>query len=252
MLSRPFDVCGGKDAPDGPDRLHPLLALAAAPAIAVPVDLELVLAVDVSGSMDVQEQALQRRGYAEAFLHPEVLPPCARALRPHRRDLRRVGRTRRAVGDGALDLGRGRRDGAADLPPASPRRRRQGCVAPRSPAPWPSPRPCSRPTATSACGVRSMSPATGPTMPEHRWSRCGTPSLPPASSINGLPLTLAPSLERAVGGPDLAAYYRDCVIGGPGAFVIPVERAGTAAGDHPPQADPGDRRICPPGWSRRP
>ena len=47
--------------------------LLAAPAKAeVPVDLELVLAVDVSGSMDLEEQALQRRGYVDAFLHPEV------------------------------------------------------------------------------------------------------------------------------------------------------------------------------------
>ena len=48
------------------------LGLTAAPAIAVPVDLELVLAVDISGSMDTDEQALQRRGYIEAFLHAEV------------------------------------------------------------------------------------------------------------------------------------------------------------------------------------
>ena len=39
----------------------------------VPVDLELVLAVDVSGSMDRGERALQRDGYVQAFLHPEVI-----------------------------------------------------------------------------------------------------------------------------------------------------------------------------------
>ena len=50
-----------------------MVAAMAAPAAAeLPVDLELVLAVDVSGSMDREEQALQRRGYVEAFLHPEV------------------------------------------------------------------------------------------------------------------------------------------------------------------------------------
>ena len=38
-----------------------------------PVDLELVLAVDVSGSMDEGERALQRDGYVQAFLHPEVI-----------------------------------------------------------------------------------------------------------------------------------------------------------------------------------
>ena len=37
------------------------------------VDLELVLAVDVSGSMDVDEQHVQRAGYVAALLHPDVL-----------------------------------------------------------------------------------------------------------------------------------------------------------------------------------
>ncbi|MGD9866526.1 MAG: DUF1194 domain-containing protein [Hyphomicrobiales bacterium] len=38
----------------------------------MPVDLELVLAVDVSYSMDYDEQRLQREGYAAAFRHPDV------------------------------------------------------------------------------------------------------------------------------------------------------------------------------------
>ncbi len=37
------------------------------------VDLELVLAVDVSGSMDADEHRLQRQGYVSAFRHPGVL-----------------------------------------------------------------------------------------------------------------------------------------------------------------------------------
>ena len=37
------------------------------------VDLELVLAVDVSGSMDEDEHALQRQGYVAAFRHPQVI-----------------------------------------------------------------------------------------------------------------------------------------------------------------------------------
>ena len=43
------------------------------PAVATPVDVELVLAVDVSQSMDAGEHRLQRAGYVEALLHPEVL-----------------------------------------------------------------------------------------------------------------------------------------------------------------------------------
>ncbi|NQW11332.1 MAG: DUF1194 domain-containing protein [Alphaproteobacteria bacterium] len=43
------------------------------PTVAEPVDLELVLAVDVSRSMDADEQALQRAGYIAAFRDPDVL-----------------------------------------------------------------------------------------------------------------------------------------------------------------------------------
>ena len=44
----------------------------AQPAASQRVDLELVLAVDVSGSMDVDEHELQRMGYVEALRHPQV------------------------------------------------------------------------------------------------------------------------------------------------------------------------------------
>ena len=37
------------------------------------VDLELVLAADISGSMDLQEAVLQRQGFVSAFRHPEVV-----------------------------------------------------------------------------------------------------------------------------------------------------------------------------------
>jgi len=45
----------------------------AARAQVADVDVELVLAVDVSGSMDAREHAAQRNGYVEAFRHPEVI-----------------------------------------------------------------------------------------------------------------------------------------------------------------------------------
>jgi hypothetical protein len=38
----------------------------------IPVDLELLLAVDVSSSVDADEYELQMRGLANAFLHPDV------------------------------------------------------------------------------------------------------------------------------------------------------------------------------------
>lgn len=62
------------------------LALAAAwhmPAAAEEVDLQLVLAVDVSRSIDDDEFNLQRQGYAQAFTHPSVIQ--AIQSNPHRR-----------------------------------------------------------------------------------------------------------------------------------------------------------------------
>jgi hypothetical protein len=50
-----------------------LACLAAGTACAEPVDLELVLAADVSRSITEEEFVLQRRGYAAAFLDPRVL-----------------------------------------------------------------------------------------------------------------------------------------------------------------------------------
>ena len=50
----------------------PLLSSPAAKAD-LPVDLELVLAVDVSGSVDEEEAKLQRAGYIDALLNPKVI-----------------------------------------------------------------------------------------------------------------------------------------------------------------------------------
>jgi hypothetical protein len=55
-----------------------LLALIAGPELPaaaqeVPVDLELVLAVDISGSVDEVEARLQREGYIAALRHPQVI-----------------------------------------------------------------------------------------------------------------------------------------------------------------------------------
>jgi hypothetical protein len=58
---------------------YPLAIAAMAPAAAaVPVDIELVLAVDVSGSVDAGEQELQRVGIADAFRDPTVVEAIAR------------------------------------------------------------------------------------------------------------------------------------------------------------------------------
>ena len=68
------------------------------------VDLELVLAVDVSRSMDASEQQVQREGYIEAIKHPEVVAAIkSRADRAYRRHLFRMGRALEPAGRRALD-----------------------------------------------------------------------------------------------------------------------------------------------------
>ena len=42
-------------------------------------------------------------------------------------------------------------------------------------------------------------------------------------TINGLPIMLRPSRVGFDAGSRLDIYYEDCVIGGPGAFVVPVD-----------------------------
>jgi hypothetical protein len=59
-------------------RILLLAAFTGAPGLAVaaedvPVDLELVLAVDISGSVDEVEAVLQREGYMAALRHPQVI-----------------------------------------------------------------------------------------------------------------------------------------------------------------------------------
>ena len=49
------------------------LLLTASPAAALPVDLELVLAVDVSRSIDPDEARLQREGYVRALTDERVV-----------------------------------------------------------------------------------------------------------------------------------------------------------------------------------
>ena len=58
-------------------------AIEAVPAASDPVDVELVLAVDVSRSMDPEEFALQRAGYVSALRHPDFLAAVQGGL--HRR-----------------------------------------------------------------------------------------------------------------------------------------------------------------------
>lgn len=190
-----------------------------APAAEAPVDLELVLAVDVSRSMDFEEQRLQRAGYVAALTHPEVL----RAIEagPHGRvaiayvewagpSAQAVVVPWRAVQDETSARAFAAALAAAPLLPARGTSISSalafaadlfdgnGHDGPR------------RVIDVSGDGPNNMGPPIEPVR-EAAVAR--------GIEINGLPIMLRPSPS----GVALDAYYADCVIGGPGAFVLPVE-----------------------------
>lgn len=199
----------------------PLLAVAT-PALAVPVDLELILAVDVSGSMDRGEQALQRHGYVEAFLHPEVIA----AIRsgPYGRiaaiyvEWAGPGLQRISLPWTLIETATDAEDFAAGVAEVPPTRFRGTSIS----AALSFTAPLFDDNGFE--GLRRVIDVSG-----DGPNNAGAPvdlardaAVTDGIIINGLPIQLAPGGPFGLGAGDLATYYRNCVIGGPGAFVIPV------------------------------
>lgn len=207
------------------------LPVASAAAQDQPVDLELVLAVDVSRSMDDDEQALQRDGYVGALTHPEVINAIASGV--HGRIaityVEWAGANSQAVIlpwrliDGAAAA----RTAAADLAEAS------GTVTRRG-------------TSISGAllfaaglfdgngfdGIRRAIDISGDGPNNHGWPVSGPRQMALAKgiTINGLPVILKRGGFGGLPQPEmLDAYYRDCVIGGPGAFTVAVRSPGQFA-----------------------
>ncbi|HJU32872.1 MAG TPA: DUF1194 domain-containing protein [Hyphomicrobiaceae bacterium] len=191
-------------------------------AAQTPVDLELVLAVDVSLSMDLDEQRLQRDGYVAAFRDPEV--HAAIASGPHGRIavtyVEWAGPPTQQVVVGWTVI-----DGAASA----------GAFADKLQAATIS---RARMTSISAAlqfsgqlfetsgvrGIRRVIDVSG-----DGPNNAGVPVAPARDAlvargivINGLPIML-----KLANGffdlPDLDKYYSECVIGGTGAFMIPIK-----------------------------
>lgn len=189
------------------------------------VDLELVLAVDVSRSMDAEEQRIQREGYVAAFRHPDVIEAIQSG------PLGQIAVTYvewAGSGDRAIlvpwMLVANAADGealAAQLEGA-PQRRISG---------------------TSISGaILHAGGLFGRTYSGYRKAvdvsgdgpnNSGRPVeatrdwlLERGVTINGLPIMLNRTYGYGPFGiPDLDIYYQDCVIGGPGAFIIAVRSA---------------------------
>lgn len=191
-------------------------------ANAVPVDVELVLAVDVSYSMDPDEQALQREGYAQALTSRDFLT----ALREG--------------AHGKIAITYVEWAGANDQKIVMPWRLIDGPEAADAVANEIMRAPYRRASRTSISGalkfarplfdnsgyrgVRRVIDVSG-----DGANNAGEFVAPVRDevvnagiTINGLPLMLKRSNFATLDIDQLDIYYEDCVIGGPGAFVIPI------------------------------
>jgi len=186
------------------------------------VDLELVLAVDVSGSMDTQERLLQRDGYVQAFLHPDVIAAIGSGLN---------GRIAVSYVEWA-----GPRSQTLVMPwrVVDGQKTAEAVSAELARAESPRIRGTSISSALAFSGAlfdnngfssgRQVIDISG-----DGPNNMGPPVVPVRDAvlargitINGLPVTLRPSGSWSLPAGLLDMYYEDCVIGGPGAFFLSV------------------------------
>jgi len=189
---------------------------------AIPVDVELVIAVDVSYSMDPDEQALQREGYVLALTSKEFL----QALRQgaHGKiaityfewagqfDQKIVMPWRLIDGPEAADAV------AAEIARAPYRRASRTSISGALRFAQPlfdesGYKGLRRVIDVSGDGANNAGPLVVPTRDE---------VLAAGITINGLPIMLKRPYAGTMDLEELDVYYEDCVIGGPGSFVIPV------------------------------
>ncbi|KSV75170.1 DUF1194 domain-containing protein [Sinorhizobium sp. Sb3] len=192
------------------------------------VDLELVLAVDVSYSMELDEQRLQRQGYVAAFLEPELIEAIENG------PLGRIAVTYVEWGGSAVQVtpwtlidGRGTAAQYSELLRRQPIRR----IAFTSISN----------TLAFTRRLFDFSPFEGSRrvidISGDGPNNSGVPAPVARNStvargivIDGLPIMLkthAASDSASI--PDLDAYYRECVIGGDGAFLVKVSDSGEFA-----------------------
>ena len=188
------------------------------------VDVALVLAVDVSYSMDPEEQRIQREGYVAAF-RSEVLQGAVREGLIGRIAVTYVEWA--GVGSqfvvvpwtmiGTSEEAERFADRLARVPPKR--------------AVW-----------TSIAGVIDFSvgllrdagfeatrrvidvSGDGPNNDGREVTRARDDATAAGIVVNGLPVMIH-AMTGSYDIPDLDLYYRDCVIGGPGAFMVPVREA---------------------------
>ncbi|TDR87219.1 DUF1194 domain-containing protein [Enterovirga rhinocerotis] len=184
------------------------------------VDLALVIAVDISYSMDPDEQLLQREGFIQAFRSPEVHAAIRRGT---------IGR----IGVVYVEWA-----GAQDQQVVLPWTVIDGAAAATAFAASLSQKPTRRASRTSISGAIEFSAkllaaselqasrqvidisGDGPNNAGRPVTAARDDAVERGITVNGLPIMLKEGGVFDLA--DLDAYYRACVIGGPGSFLVPV------------------------------
>jgi hypothetical protein len=199
-----------------------LLSVEAAASQDAPVDLELVLAADISPSMDEDEQRFQRDGYVAAFRHPEIIE--AIKTGSHKRiavtyvewageSFQRIVVPWTSIDGAGIALEFAEKLAAAPIEQAHR-------------------------TSISGALIYAIGLFEGNNYQGRRvidisgdgTNNQGVPvefardaAVQRGITINGLPLLPKPgSYDDYFAMVDLQEYFEDCVIGGSGAFIIPV------------------------------
>jgi hypothetical protein len=189
---------------------------------AVSVDVELVIAVDVSYSMDPDEQALQREGYILALTSKEFLQALRQGANGRiavtyfewagQSDQKIVMPWRLIDGPEAADAV------AAEIARAPYRRASRTSISGALRFAKPlfddsGYKGLRRVIDVSGDGANNAGPLIVPTRED---------VLAAGITINGLPIMLKRPNAGSIDIENLDIYYEDCVIGGPGAFVVPI------------------------------
>jgi hypothetical protein len=184
------------------------------------VDLELVLAVDISGSIDEKEALLQREGYISAILHPDILAAIKGGM------LRRVAVTyvewagqyqNVLVGWSLLEDAASAKAFAEKL-----------AAAQIFTSAWTSisgaidyALPLFEKNGYSGSRQAIDISGDGPNNEGDYVVEARDRAIARGVAINGLPIVNnRPGLYGSPPHKDLDLYYRHCVIGGPGAFIV--------------------------------
>ena len=190
------------------------------PAMPTEVDVALVLAVDISFSMDLEELALQRAGYVEALRSPEVHKAVANGA---------TGRIAISFFEWAgvniqhhllpwtvIDSPESALAAAAEIEKQPTRRGRRTSI---SGAIDFSVRQLDEAPFRALRKVMDIS-GDGPNNSGRVVTVARDEALRKGISINGLPIAIRKPGYLDIS--ELDIYYEDCVIGGQGAFVIPI------------------------------